>query len=99
MGLRHGWEEHSVEVLPALHRRELQERRAPAKQTESYWFELQFLFVRLLNKYIYIYIYTYKCSKPEDGSRHTDIWTRFLFRTCWSNEGFDECRDNFKNEI
>ena len=52
MGLRHGWEEHSVEVLPALHRRELQERRAPAKQTESYLFELQFRFVRVLNIYI-----------------------------------------------
>jgi hypothetical protein len=57
-------------VLPALHRRGLQERRTPAKQRARYWFDLQFRFVRLLN------IPTW--SNHEEGSNHTDIWTHLV---------------------
>jgi len=64
-------------VLPAPHRRRVQERAAPAKQGENYAFELQFGVVGLLN------ISTF--SNPEEGSKHTDIWTFFLFRTSWTN--------------
>jgi hypothetical protein len=63
-------------VLPAPHRRGLQERGAPAKQAARYWFDLQFRFVRLLNIPI--------LTNPEHGSKHTDIWTRFVFRTTWT---------------
>jgi len=40
-------------------------------------FELVYCVVRLLS------ITTF--SNPEDGRKHTDIWTRFLFRTSWTN--------------
>ena len=71
-------------VLPAPHRRGLQERGAPAKQRAIHVSELQFGVVRLLNIPTW-----YNC---DDGRKHTGTWTRFMFRTyrtswrfCWQH--------------
>jgi hypothetical protein len=56
-------------VQPAPHRRELQERRAPAEQRARYWFDLQFGVVRLMN------------IPTLPNTEDTDNWIRFLLRT------------------
>jgi hypothetical protein len=38
-------------------------------------------------------------SNPEDGSKHTDIWTGFLFRTAGLRDGFAGRTDNRGNVL
>jgi hypothetical protein len=72
--VQHNIHQHSA-VLPALHRRGLQERGAAAN-CEQDMFELLFRVICSLN------IPTW--SNPEDGSKHTDTWTCLFFRTFYN---------------